>query len=65
MIAGYGQRALKEILLYKAQAPKHRIKVSKNYKSPNGSNRKATFPDPVMALPHISRPVNANGIQAA
>lgn len=24
-----------------------------------------TFPDPVKALPHISRPVNAKGMQAA
>lgn len=25
----------------------------------------STFPDPVIALPHISRPANANGMHAA
>lgn len=28
-------------------------------------NKQCTFPEPVIALPHISRPVNAKGIHAA
>jgi len=56
---------LKVTLLYKDQPLKHRNAEHKFINHQNKSNRKTTFPDPVMALAHISRPVNANGIQAA
>jgi len=44
MIAGYAQRALKEILLYKAQAPKHGINVSQTINHQMEVTERLPFP---------------------